>query len=474
MKIATLKILVLGGTHFLGIHLTEELVRHGHEVTLFNRGTRTFALPVQQLQGDRDGNLEALRGHRWDAVIDTSGHLPRIVEQSAQMLSNVANHYTFVSTIGVYKNFETFGIDEHYPLATIADPTTEEITEKNYGALKALCEAKVEEYFPNRSLIVRSGLLVGPYDPTDRFTYWVRRIANGGTILAPAHSQAQFIDARDLARWIVLMVERQVTGVYNTTGPSYDLEHVLQECQNVVDRKDPIVWVDEEFLIEQGVQDWVELPLWLSTRRSMPGFLKVSSQKALRSGLQIRPLRETISSILEWDAMRREPKLQAGLDGQKETKLLGQWKESQKTRIAVMSTLEEREAATAMRQKYFFDRVPIKDPYLWTFTHKEHLHFILYRASKIVGYAHIQLWPNHRAAIRILVIDEQARGQGMGKYFMDFCEQTLKEQGITLLQAEASPNAYLFYKKLGYIEMPFNNPDGEPTHPDDRAMGKYL
>jgi 2'-hydroxyisoflavone reductase len=474
MKIATLKILILGGTHFLGIHLTEELVHRGHEVTLFNRGTRTVNFPVQQLQGDRDGNLEALRGYHWDAVIDTSGHLPRIVEQSAQMLSKVTNHYTFLSTIGVYKNFDTFDIDEHYPLATIADPTTEEITEKNYGALKALCEAKVQQYFPNRSLIVRSGLLVGSYDPTDRFTYWVRRIAKGGIILAPVHQQVQFIDARDLARWIVLMMERQVTGVYNATGPSYDLEHILQECQNVIDRHDPIIWVNEEFLIEQGVQDWVELPLWLSTRRSMPGFSRISFQNALRSGLHIRPLGETISSVLEWDTMREAPKLQAGLDEQKETKLLAQWKESQKMRIVVMSTPEEREASTSMRQKYFFDRIPTKDPYLWTFTHKEHLHFILYRASEIVGYAHIQLWPNHRAAIRIIVIDEQARGQGMGKYFMDSCEQTLKEQGITLLQTEASPNAYLFYKKLGYTEMPFNNPDGEPTHPDDRAMGKYL
>jgi 2'-hydroxyisoflavone reductase len=328
MKIAVLKILILGGTHFLGIHLTEELVNRGHEVTLFNRGTRNVDFPVQQLNGDRDGNLEALRGHDWDAVIDTSGHLPRIVEQSTQMLSNATSHYTFLSTIGVYKNFEIFNIDEHYPVATIADPTTEEMTEKTYGALKALCEEKVLHYFPNRSLIIRSGLLVGPYDPTDRFTYWVRRVAKGGTILAPAYQRVQFIDARDLARWIATMVEQQVTGVYNVTGPSYDLEYVLQECQNMIDRHDPIVWVDEKFLIEGGVQDWVELPLWLSTRRSMPGFSKISSQNALRLGLHIRPLRETISSVLEWDGAREEPKLQAGLDAQKEAKLLVQWEES--------------------------------------------------------------------------------------------------------------------------------------------------
>ena len=241
MKIAVLKILILGGTHFLGIHLTEELINRGHEVTLFNRGTRTVDFPVQQLQGDRDGDLEALRGHDWDAVIDTSGHLPRIVKQSAQMLANATHHYVFLSTIGVYKDFKTSNIDEFYPLATLADPTTEEISETTYGALKALCETQVQQYFPNRSLIVRSGLLIGPYDPTDRFTYWVKRIARGGTILAPAHQQVQFIDARDLAKWIVSMIERRATGIYNATGQFCDLEKVLHECQNVADHQDPIV-----------------------------------------------------------------------------------------------------------------------------------------------------------------------------------------------------------------------------------------
>jgi 2'-hydroxyisoflavone reductase len=146
--------------------------------------------------------------------------------------------------------------------------------------------------------------------------------------LAPAHQKVQFIDARDLAKWIAVMVEKQFTGIYNATGSSCDLNHVLQECQNVIGRHDPIVWVDEEFLIKQGIQDWVELPLWLSTQRCMPGFSKINSQSALRSGLHIRPLRETISSILEWDTMRGQPKLQAGLDEQKEAKLLAEWQKA--------------------------------------------------------------------------------------------------------------------------------------------------
>ena len=325
MKIAVLKILILGGTHFLGLHLTEELVNRGHEVTLFNRGTRKIDFPVEQLQGDRDGDLEALRGHHWDAVIDTSGHLPRIVEQSAQMLENATHHYVFLSTIGVYKDFKVSSIDEFYPLATLADSTTEEISEASYGALKALCEAKVQQYFPNRSLIIRSGLLIGPYDQTDRFTYWVRRVARGGTILAPAHQQAQFIDARDLAKWIVSMIERRATGIYNATGQSRNLDEVLHECQNVAGHQDPIVWIDEKFLIEHNVQDWVELPLWLSSQRFMPGFSKINSNKAFRAGLQIRPLSKTISSILEWDMTRKETELHAGLDPQKEAKLLEIW-----------------------------------------------------------------------------------------------------------------------------------------------------
>lgn len=325
MKSSALNILILGGTHFLGIHLTEECLQRGHTVTLFNRGTRSVNLPVQQLTGDRDGQLEALDGLHWDAVIDTSGHLPRLVAQSASRLSNASQHYTFISTIGVYENFHAVNIDEQYPLATLAEPT-EEITENTYGALKALCEEKVQHAFPKRCLIVRSGLLVGPYDPTDRLTYWVRRIAKGGTILAPAAPPVQCIDARDLARWVVRMVERQATGVYNATGPSYELKDILHACQQVTGRQDPIVWVDEAFLMQQGIQDWVELPLWLSTRRLMPGFSKICCQKALRSGLRIRPLKETISSILRWDMMRKEPKLKAGLDAQKEAKLLAQWK----------------------------------------------------------------------------------------------------------------------------------------------------
>lgn len=325
MKIATLKILILGGTHFLGVHLTEELVNHGHEVTLFNRGTRRIDFPVQQLQGNRDGNLEALKGCTWDAVIDTSGHIPRVVEQSVKLLAESTNHYTFISTIGVYEDFVKLGIDETYPIAQLEEAQNEEITEKNYGALKGLCEAVVRKYFPKNSLIIRPGLIVGPHDPTDRFTYWPIRISEGGEVLAPAHQIIQFIDVRDLAKWIVQMIEQQSIGIYNATGTPISFDRFLNECQVVTRSTAHIIWVNDDFLIKKKVQDWSELPLWLSKERQMPGFMQINSQKAFNAGLSFRSLAETISSILKWNAIREPVQLKTGLDRVKERNLLMDW-----------------------------------------------------------------------------------------------------------------------------------------------------
>lgn len=331
MKIAAMKILILGGTHFLGIPLTEELINHGHEVTLFNRGTRSIDLPVQQLQGDRDGKLEALYGYTWDAVIDTSGHVPRVVEQSAKLLAQATNNYTFISTIGVYENFEKLGIDETYPIAQIQDVQNEEITEKNYGALKGLCEAVVHKYFPKNSLIIRPGLIVGPHDPTDRFTYWPVRISEGGEVIAPDHQTIQFIDVRDLAKWIVQMVEQQSIGIYNATGTPVSFERLLNECKRATHSTAHINWVKDDFLIEKEVQDWSELPLWLSKKRQMPGFMQINSQKAIHAGLSFCSLAETISSILQWNATREPVQLKAGLDRVKESNLLMDWRKYSST-----------------------------------------------------------------------------------------------------------------------------------------------
>ncbi len=324
MTTAVLKILILGGTHFLGVHLTEEFQKKGHSITHFNRGIQNPGLfpDIEQLQGDRDGDLDALLGQQWDAVIDTSGHLPRIVEQSAQVLAGATNHYTFISTIGVYENFNKFDIDESYPLGKLEDPHSEEITEKTYGALKGLCEAVIQDYFPEQALIIRPGLIVGPHDPTDRFTYWVRRMAEGGEILAPSNQKIQMIDVRDLAQWIVQMVEKQATGIYNATGSPFSFEELLKEWQ----QETHVTWVSEDFLIQQGVQDFFELPLWLSSKRQMPGFFHINAQNAIMSGLTFRPLAETIKDTLEWDESRGDIPLQAGLKRSKEKELLLKWK----------------------------------------------------------------------------------------------------------------------------------------------------
>ncbi len=291
---------------------------------MFNRGNQDVHFPgVKELHGDREGNLQALKGKDWDIIIDTSGHLPRLVENSSQILTSAAKHYTFISTIGVYENFHHQEIDETYPLAKLEDEKDEEITEKNYGALKAACEDVVLRYFPNRALIVRPGLIVGPLDPTKRFSYWPKRFKKGGIILAPGSpsQHVQFIDVRDLAKWIVAMVEQQSTGTYNVTGPSSPLtfEDLLYVCQEVSSEPSFVTWVSEEFLIKHQVQDWIELPLWLSSKRNMPGFLNVSINKALRAGLTHRPLKETLRSILD------EKSENIGLPSDKEQHLLRDW-----------------------------------------------------------------------------------------------------------------------------------------------------
>jgi 2'-hydroxyisoflavone reductase len=329
-KYPKLRVLILGGTTFLGPHLVQELQEKGHEITLFNRGTQsTDFLNVEQLHGNRDGNLEALKGKNWDAVIDTSGTLPRLVGDSSKILADSTKHYTFISSVGVYQDFHQQQIDESYPVAKLEDEKNEEITEKTYAGLKAACEKIVSEYFPNSCLIIRPGLIVGPLDPTERFTYWPLRVKEGGEILAPASPDKllQFIDVRDLVKWIVAMIEQKAVGIYNATGPEAPVtfEQVLRTCQS--DKDSSITWVGEDFLIKHHIQDWTEIPLWLSSKRNMPGFLNVSIDKALQAGLTFRPLFETVNAIIDWDKIRGSKSGKIGLNPEKEQALLKQWKE---------------------------------------------------------------------------------------------------------------------------------------------------
>jgi 2'-hydroxyisoflavone reductase len=305
-----MKILVLGGTVFLGRHLVDAALARGHEVTLFNRGQHNAELypELEKLRGDRDGDLTALQGRRWDAVLDPSGYVPRIVRASAELLAPNVSHYTFISSLSVYGETHTPGMDESTSLATMDDPTSENVQE-HYGALKTLCEQTVESVMPGRALNVRAGLIVGPQDPTDRFTYWPRRVAQGGDVLAPGRPErfVQFIDARDLAEWTLRMVETGGAGAYNATG-QHDvttMADLLRTCKEVSGSDARFVWVEDAFLTEQGAGAWMELPLWIpESDGAMTGFLRCSSDKAIRDGLRFRPLAETVRDTLAWDRSR--------------------------------------------------------------------------------------------------------------------------------------------------------------------------
>jgi 2'-hydroxyisoflavone reductase len=318
-------ILVLGGTQFLGRHVVDAALARGHELTLFNRGqTRPDLFPdVEKLHGDRDGDLGALEGRGFDAVVDTSGYVPRVVEATIDALGEVG-HYTFVSSISAYADLSQ-PRDESAPLATLADET-EDYQSQAYGPLKALCEEVVRARFPD-AFVNRPGLIVGPWDPTGRFTYWPQRFDAGGRVLAPApHDEAaQVIDARDLAAWIVLAAETKLAGTFNATGPIVSRSELLDACARAAAVEPEIVWVDPDFLVEHEVGQWMELPLWLHDAE-YAAMLRTPTERAVAAGLTTRPLEETARDTLDWvhsgDAPIEPP---AGLDREKEQQVLDAW-----------------------------------------------------------------------------------------------------------------------------------------------------
>ncbi len=322
-----MKLLILGGTLFLGRHILDAALAAEHEVTIFNRGRHHVRLPqeVERLYGDRDGNLTALAGRRWDAAIDTCGYAPRVVLASARALADAVRHYTFVSTISVYRDTTAPGIDESTPLGSLDDETVEQVTAETYGPLKAACERAVTEVYRDGALLVRPGLIVGPHDPTDRFTYWPRRVAKGGRVLAPGHPEReiQFIDGRDLAEWIVRMVERRRAGTFNATGPAEPLTMLafLEACRTVAGSDANFVWLEDEFLVEQGVRPYTEAPLWVPGAHDT-----VDCGRAVREGLVYRLLEETIQDTLLWDLSRPAGSPQrAGFQPERERELLASW-----------------------------------------------------------------------------------------------------------------------------------------------------
>ena len=327
-----MRVLILGGTHFLGRHLAAAALAQGHSVTLFNRGRQSEGLfpEAEHLRGDRDGDLAALAGRRWDVALDTSGYVPRVVRATAQALANAVEHYTFVSSISAYAGWpEKSLIDESSPVGTLDDPAVEEVTGETYGPLKALCEQAVAETLPGRALVVRPGLIVGPYDPTDRFSYWPHRVARGGEMLAPGRPerQVQVIDARDLAEWILRMATERATGTFNATGPAAPLTmaELLGESRRVSGGEVTFTWIPDDFLEQQGVGEWVEVPLWIPEHEG-PGVGDVNCGRAIAAGLTFRPLGETIRATLDWLATRpADYTWKAGLAPERETEVLAAW-----------------------------------------------------------------------------------------------------------------------------------------------------
>jgi 2'-hydroxyisoflavone reductase len=352
-----LNILVMGGTGFLGPHFVEAARAQGHKLTLFNRGksnpTRFSGEEfndIEQLHGDRKTDLSALAGdRRWDAVLDTSAYLPGDVTRSAELLAPRVGQYLIVSSISVYADNSTPGADETAAVGTLPDPTVTEITGETYGPLKALCEQAAEKALPGRTTVVRPGLIVGPGDTTDRFTYWPARAARGGEILAPGSSEdpTQVIDVRDLAAFLVHLIETRNFDVFNADAPAGKLtmgavlaasqaaaasansiQCVRAPCEQPPEATSTVAWVPADFLDEHKVSVWQDMPAWIPARGEYAGFGRRSTARAQAAGLTYRPLETTVRDTLQWwlslpEDRRAKPK--AGISAEREAEVLKAW-----------------------------------------------------------------------------------------------------------------------------------------------------
>lgn len=324
-----MKLLVLGGTRFVGRHLVEAALAHGHEVSIFHRGRHTpgFSADLEALRGDRRGDLSALRGRRWEAVVDTSGYAARDVRASAELLADAVEHYTFVSSISVYSDFSRIGMGETAPVEA-PDATGAEVTPQAYGGMKVACEQVVLSVFAGRSAVVRPGLIVGPHDYMDRFPYWCRRIGAGGEVLAPGDPErpVQLIDARDLAEWMVRLAGARHPGVFNATGPAEPLSMraLLEGIREGVGSDARFTWVTEEFLLAAGVGEWEEMPFWVS--ENLVGVLAVDVSRAVAAGLAFRPVQESARDTRAWQLTgATAPEVSSGLAPERERELLRRW-----------------------------------------------------------------------------------------------------------------------------------------------------
>lgn len=321
-----MQILIIGGTRFLGRHLVDAATARGHQLVLFNRGETSPGLypEIEQVHGDREHDLDRLRGRTWDAVIDTCGYEPGSVERSVRALADSVARYVFISTVSVYAEPVAPGADERAPLAELPTGDDADDVGARYGPLKVLCERVVLDGFGDRALIVRPGVLVGPHDSTSRFRYWIGRVRRGGTMLAPGSParSVQVIDARDVADWVIRCVEEGATGIYNASGLRERLTMGgLLDCIAAATAGTPeTVWVPEDFLLEQGVGPWVELPFWLPEADN--GILEVDSARARAAGLRTRPLADTVRDADDGDDEPASGQLTAA----REAEVLDAWR----------------------------------------------------------------------------------------------------------------------------------------------------
>ncbi|MEZ4241816.1 MAG: epimerase [Myxococcota bacterium] len=335
-----MKLLILGGTVFVGRHLVDHALAAGCEVTTFNRRREDVPVPdgVEALTGDRRGDLAALRGRRWDAAIDVAAYVPSVVRSAAALLRDAVEHYTLVSSRSVYA--DPARSREGDPLAEITDAEVAEaealvpegrssalLYGPRYGGLKVRCEAEARAALPDRTLVVRPGLVVGPYDPSDRFTWWPVRLARGGDVLAPGRPErpVRILDARDLAAWMVDLAIRRTTGTFDAGGADgLTMAVLLDACRRASASDARLVWVDEAFLTAQGVAPWSDLPLWLP--EALNAFLEAPNDRAVQAGLRFRSVEETAADTLAWARTRGEVDWRAGLPPEREEALLAAWR----------------------------------------------------------------------------------------------------------------------------------------------------
>ena len=324
-----MRILILGGTKFVGRSYVEGALEAGHDVTLFNRGRTAPELfgEVEQIRGDRDVSLEPLEGRSWDVVFDPSCYLPRHAQMAASALAGSTEHYTFVSSVSAYADETTPDQDEAAPLAELADPATEDIPQ-HYGALKVASERALQDAFGDRALILRPGFIGGPYDQVERMPWWLRRLARGGEVLVPGEpgERVQVIDARDVAAFALELASRRDGGVFNVCAPphGYEMRELLDACAAAVGASDvAYTYVPESFLLEQGVPEDEPVPYWVGTRYL--AIRRFDPSRAFAAGLRTRPLSATFRDCWGWDRAREQETLPVGLAPERERELLAAW-----------------------------------------------------------------------------------------------------------------------------------------------------